>query len=163
MTKKRRQSNLPVPSNPATPQKDPQSGQNPEKSAPEIIAVSASKTEVFSGPLPPPEYLEKYERVHPGAAQQIFTTFERLTTHQIEMEKQALSSETGRATLGVAAGFVIAMTLIIGGVFCICLGHDWAGATIIVSCVATLAGVFVHGRVQKKKGQGEKQSEHPDE
>jgi hypothetical protein len=66
------------------------------------------------------------------------------------MEKQALTSDTSRSLLGVLAGFVISMALIIGGVFCICLGHDWAGASIIVSCVVGLAGVFVGGKVLAK-------------
>jgi uncharacterized membrane protein len=144
---KKKQDNLPAPIN------QPQTNAPQGPGTPNVIAVSASKTEVFSGPLPPPEYLERYERVNPGAAQQIFTTFQQLSSHQMEMEKQALTADSSRSTLGVTAGFIISMTLIIGGVFCISLGHDWAGSTIIVSCVATLAGVFVHGRMKKKQAE----------
>src|SRR5947207_2957265 len=117
MSKPKKMGSPPVP--PDNPQSDAQAGR-PQSSG--LVSLSASKTEVFIGPLPPPHYLEQYEEVCPGAAQIILTTFQHLTTHQMEMEKQALTSDTGRSSLGVAAGFVIGMTLIVGGVFAICLG-----------------------------------------
>ena len=41
----------------------------------------------FSGPLPPPEYLEAYEKVMPGATDRLLTMTEKQVDHRIELEK----------------------------------------------------------------------------
>jgi uncharacterized membrane protein len=156
MSKPKKPDNPPVPVEPSQPAASPES--KPTMSG---TLTAASKTEFFTGPLPHPDYLQQYEQIYPGAAQIIFTTFQQLAAHQMEMEKQALDSDTRRSSLGIVAGFLIAVALIVGGFVAICLGHDWAGATVIVSCIVGLAGVFVYGTQSRKKqesGDQDKQS-----
>ena len=44
----------------------------------------------WSGPLPPPEALQKYDAIVPGAASRIFEMAERRHQHQIDQENTLL-------------------------------------------------------------------------
>ena len=40
----------------------------------------------WSGPLPPPEALDRYEKILPGSAKIIFAAFEKQNAHRLEIE-----------------------------------------------------------------------------
>jgi uncharacterized membrane protein len=44
----------------------------------------------FSGPLPPPEALERYNQVLPGAAERIISMAESQHAHRQELEKKVI-------------------------------------------------------------------------
>lgn len=50
-------------------------------------------TEQFSGPLPPPDVLERYNQVTPEAANRIITMAEQETGHRRNMEQIIVSNE----------------------------------------------------------------------
>ena len=43
----------------------------------ETMHIMKSQTSLYNGPLPPPESLEKYEKILPGTADRILSNFER--------------------------------------------------------------------------------------
>ena len=47
-------------------------------------------TEQFSGPLPPPDVLEKYNQVAPEAANRIIAMAEQETGHRRDMERMII-------------------------------------------------------------------------
>ena len=67
----------------------------------------------FSGPLPHPEILAKYENVFPGAAERIFQMAENQANHRRSMEKDSLHFSARDSLLGILFGFIIAMSGII--------------------------------------------------
>ncbi|MDR0378899.1 MAG: DUF2335 domain-containing protein [Candidatus Accumulibacter sp.] len=56
-------------------------------------AVAAAQvshmTAAFTGPIPPPEYLERYNQIVPGTAKIIVDAFERESRHRQELETSA--------------------------------------------------------------------------
>jgi uncharacterized membrane protein len=57
----------------------------------------------FSGPLPPPELLRKYDDLHPGLAERIIVMAEKEAEH-----KKMIDAIIGGATVvGLAAAFVV--------------------------------------------------------
>lgn len=70
------------------------------------VVVQAIKEE-FSGPIPPPDIIEKYERILPGAADRIITMAEQQATHRQAMEKKMIESESRDGLLGIIFAFFI--------------------------------------------------------
>lgn len=97
------------------------------------------------GPLPPPGALRLFEDVVPGSAERILAMAERQADHRIQMEKKIIRGDFTQSYLGLAAGFILSTMVILGGIYLISLGHDWAGGGLIGLNLVGLAGVFVYG------------------
>ena len=69
--------------------------------------------EEFSGPIPPPQALEKYEQVCPGAADRIIKMAESQAEHRQKIERTAANSESYSRQAGLIFAFVLALTGII--------------------------------------------------
>lgn len=111
----------------------------------EQLGITAAIAKVSSGPVPPPEVLEGYERIVPGSAKLIFDNFEAESTHRRKLESKASDRDTFRSIAGMIAGFVVALLLIGVAVFTIREGHPGPGATIIVGGLASAVSIFVTG------------------
>lgn len=85
----------------------------------------------YSGPLPPPDILEGYDRAVPGSAERILARLEGQTTHRQAMEKRG---QTIAAALGGGA--------IIASVICALAGQPLVAASIVV---ATMIGIGLTG------------------
>lgn len=134
---------------------------NPEQKSEakaDIVRVAALISSVFSGPLPPPEILQKYNEVLPGAAERILRMAESQHHHRQQLEKKVVESNTFSQMAGMVLGFVIAMTAIGGGIWLTSKGKSGAGLTSIIAALAALVGVFIYGKMQQGKELVEKQS-----
>jgi uncharacterized membrane protein len=100
----------------------------------------------FSGPLPPPEALARYNDVLPGAAERIVAMAEKQQEHRQMLEKNVVFANSSSQTRGTYLGFIVAMSAIIGGTFLIYAGRGAMGIAAIISSLAALVGVFVYGR-----------------
>jgi uncharacterized membrane protein len=49
--------------------------------------------EQYEWPTPPKEIIETFERLNPGSAERLLTTYEKVTEHTIKQEKKALEIE----------------------------------------------------------------------
>ena len=105
----------------------------------------------FSGPLPPPEALERYNQIVPGAAERIIAMAESQHDHRQELEKHVIHSNVSAQRLGTLLGFIVAMTAIIGGIWLIHEGKDTAGLASVLTALGALVGVFVYSKVEQKK------------
>jgi uncharacterized membrane protein len=121
-----------------------------------LVGVATRVSSVFSGPLPPPEILQKYDVVLPGAAERILKMAESQHRHRQELEKKVIDADTLSQTAGMVLGFVIAMTAIGGGIWLTSIGKSGAGLTSIIAALAALVGVFVYGKMQHGKELAEK-------
>ena len=70
---------------------------------------------------------------------------ERQADHRIQMERRIIRGDFTQSYLGLAAGFILSTMVILGGIYLISLGHDWAGGGLIGLNLVGLAGVFVYG------------------
>lgn len=106
----------------------------------------------FSGPLPPPEILQKYDEILPGAAERIIKMAEQQAEHRRSLEQQVIKSDIKNSKLGVLCGFFIGMGGIIGGVVVAIYGKQpLFGGILSFASLAVLAGVFVHGTESRRK------------
>lgn len=64
-------------------------------------------TEQFSGPLPPPDVLERYNQIAPDAANRIIAMAEQETGHRRNMEQIIVSNEYREARMGQVCAVII--------------------------------------------------------
>jgi uncharacterized membrane protein len=100
----------------------------------------------YSGPLPHPEILERYERIVPGSAERIFAQFELQSAHRHKIESQVISSNTFCQKLGTVSALLICLLTIGGGLFLVHEGQSVAGITALLGTLGSFVGVFIFGR-----------------
>jgi uncharacterized membrane protein len=135
------------------------SRKNHENRNPSTAVVQAQSAEMrlqaqlrsFSGTLPPPEALERYNQILPGAAERIIVMAERQHGHRIELESHVIKSNVSAQKLGTILGFIVAMTVIIGGLFLVHQGKNAEGLAAILTALAALVGVFVYSKHEQQK------------
>jgi uncharacterized membrane protein len=88
------------------------------------LAITATRTESFSGPIPPPDLLAKYNDALPNGADRIVSMAEKQQDHRISMEKFMAHEMTSRSKTGLYLGFVLALVIISGGIFLIYSGKN---------------------------------------
>jgi uncharacterized membrane protein len=125
---------------------------------PQTFQVTATGVH-FSGPLPPPDVLIKYNDAHPGAADRILKMAETQVEHRQGLERSVVEANCRVQKSGPIYGFVICMTAILGGVYLIRVGDNAYGLAAIISALASLAFVFVFGKRKQAKELKEKSDE----
>ena len=121
--------------------------QNYKNNQAELVRQSVS----FSGPLPHPDILKKFDEVHPGAAKIIIETAKKQSEHRQILEKSVINSDIKNSKMGLVFGFIIGMTgIIVGGVI-IAIGQVVAGSVISGITLASLVGTFVYGSQGRKR------------
>ena len=117
--------------------------------AEEISVQMMSRT--FSGPLPPPELLERYNQVLPGAAERIIAMAEKQQEHRQTIERNVIFGNTASQTRGNYLGFIVCMTAILGGIWLIYLGRETIGLAAVIAPITGLVAIFVVSKYQQKK------------
>lgn len=122
-------------------------------------AVVVHQSQSFSGPLPPPEILRKFDEVVPGAAERIIKMAEEQSAHRKDLEKRVIESDIARSKWGQVLGFVIAIAGLAASALIAIYGNAIAGSIIGVGTLASLVGVFMYGAATRSKERIEKKSE----
>jgi uncharacterized membrane protein len=110
------------------------------------LSVSAS----FSGPLPPPEILARYNDAVPDAAERIIAMAEKQAEHRMGLESRVIDADIRRANAGVVAGFLVALAFLGGSVFLVFTGHTQAGVIVGSLDLVGLVSVFVYGTISRR-------------
>jgi uncharacterized membrane protein len=101
---------------------------------------------VQSGPLPPPETLEKYKAVDPSLPERIMAMAERQSSHRQAMEKKLVEGQVRSQTLGQVFGLTMGVG-VLGLAAWFAHLHMPELATVIAGLdLASLVGVFVYGK-----------------
>lgn len=82
----------------------------------------------FSGPIPPPNIIEGYEKVLPGSADRIISMAERQSEHRQKMEQKMINAESRDSLLGVVFAFILGIGCIVAAVIMVFLVPQNAGA-----------------------------------
>jgi uncharacterized membrane protein len=121
----------------------------------------------FSGPLPPPEVLERYEQTLPNAAERIFRLWEEEVGHRRKLEQDQAEDRRRLQDARVqnrlrtqTYALVLALSVLLATVFFISKGHDAAGTTVLLVEVVALAALFLGGQISK--GHRRKTDHEPD-
>jgi uncharacterized membrane protein len=128
----------------------------PEKvnTQPGQVIVASS----FSGPLPPPEVLEGYDRIFPGLAERLVRMAEKQSDHRMELEKKAISAQLSESSRGQIFGLIIGLTGLILSSYVIVNGYAISGSILGGATLVALVSVFVVG---KQKMRAELQEKAP--
>jgi uncharacterized membrane protein len=104
----------------------------------------------YSGVLPLPTHLEKYEEILPGAAERIMKMAEDQSVHRRSLESKAIDSDIKNSQLGLWFGFIIGVFGIGCGAFLMYSGKLIEGGLIGGGTLASLVGVFIYGSRQRR-------------
>ncbi|MDR4485315.1 MAG: DUF2335 domain-containing protein [Nitrospirales bacterium] len=159
MSKKKKPSPQ-IQQDPALGSESPASESNLEAPAePEVIEAIQEQTQHlariearfqhFSGPLPPPEALEKYEKILPGAADRIFIMAEENNRFMMEMDEEVIRSQFQERRRGQFFGFMLGIFGLGGSFWLASIGHDWAAVGLGGGTLAGLVSTFVYGQLHK--------------
>jgi len=90
----------------------------------------------YSGPLPPAEQLEIYEKVYPGAAKAMFDAFAGEQRHRHEMEHreaEQIEKSIKNESLGLVGGVAICILSL-----CACIALAMLGAQAVAIAVVAI-------------------------
>ena len=121
-----------------------------------VLLTQQVQGKFFSGPLPPPDQLEHYERVQAGLAERIITMAEKQlaiaegqTKHRQDLERTVIRNNVRLSYLGWASGSTLGAGGLVAASWLIYLGRELGGGAAFVASLATLAVLFFYGRKQQ--------------
>ena len=112
----------------------------------------------YASVLPPPAFIEHYERTLPGSADRIFTMAESQGKHRMGLESRVIEADIGSARLGTWLGFCLSVLIIGVAGFLIYQGKDTLGLGLIGADVTALIAVFVTGSVIRSNERKQKRA-----
>lgn len=113
------------------------------------IIIQAIRRESFSGPIPHPELLKRYEQVKPGFAERIVKMAERQLDHRIECENKVVNGSVSESRRGQWFGLIVAVLFLIAATALGLTGHDWLGGVLGGGTLVALVTVFVQTQHNK--------------
>ena len=122
--------------------------------SPEMRFVATASS--YSGPIPPPEALEKFNQIIPKGAHRILRMAEKQQAHRHALETKVITSEIRRSWGGLAAGLVMAIVIVSFSFVLVREGHDTAGTTLATATVVGLVATFLRGTTQRQQERAEK-------
>ena len=113
-------------------------------------AIGLMKTTTFAGPLPPPETLQGFENVVPGAAERIIIMAEKEQDARHQMESRLTTANITMALLGIFAGLLA--LLIISFLIKYSIDKEYPGVASVLASTSLVGviGVFVWFKRKKK-------------
>jgi uncharacterized membrane protein len=93
--------------------------------------------------LPPPDVLERYEQLLPGAAERILLMAEKATTGEIDTNDRLASAEVSTAKTGQVFAFVLTLFALIAAVALFARHDNVAGLALLSMPVVMLIRSFI--------------------
>jgi len=155
---------------PKGPVEDPETARNFEKileaTAPEftktlprkrreeiarLLSLTVTSVSIRSGPLPPAEEMEAYNRLIPDGGNRVLTMAEKQLDHRIEIEKIAVNSQQTQGKRGQIFALIIAVLALLVAGYVTVTGHPVTGGIIGGGTVVSLVTVFITGRITQRR------------
>lgn len=107
------------------------------------IVAEMHQMEMYSGPIPHPDILRKYDDVVPGAADRIINLVEREASHRHECDNLRIKTERRDSLLGIIFAAFLCIVSIVAGVL-IALKVSGTAGTVVGGFLGAsgLASVF---------------------
>lgn len=115
-----------------------------------IHSLSVVRTQSFVGPFPPPDMLEKYDQILPGAAERIFSLTEREQQHRHCMQSKTINGTLKKDWRGQWMGFISIVLILLIACYFACTGNNVFAMALVTIDLVTLAAIFVVGRLNMK-------------
>ena len=114
------------------------------------IAQTQQSLRVWQGQYPPPEAVEHYERVLPGAFERIIAMTERLQAAQIEEAREIRVNTKSDSRRGHYLGFCASIFAMLCAVFCTWLGYPWVGGLFLGVPVMSIGNALINSARKEK-------------
>ncbi len=115
----------------------------------------------YSGPLPPPEILRRFDEILPGSAQKIFDQFELQSAHRRQVESTVIASGAFSQRVGSVSGLLLGVVGMGGGIWLAHEGRDFGGFSTVLATLASLVGIYVSQRRKQTAERATKQGSAP--
>lgn len=129
----------------------PREPQQTNIAAPQPTQLTVFHAEGFSGPLPPPQMLIKYNEAFPGCAERIVGMAERQSSHRQGIERKVIYSNVISERLGQILGFILAVVVVMAGVYLTMHDKPTGGIVAIMSPLIGLVTAFIYGKRHQQK------------
>lgn len=124
--------------------------------------VSQSVTSQFSGPMPPPEYLARYEQICPGSADRMLAMAEKEADHRRTTETTIVAAQIehhnkqfSEARRGQICAVIITLAGLGAGLYAAIQGHEITGGVLGVGGIGGIVTTFILGRTKQKDDEEE--------
>jgi len=112
----------------------------------QVVKISQG---IFSGPLPPPQVLQGYEDILPGAAERILQMAEQEQSHRHAFDNELGRSVTRQQERGQVFAFVLGAGALGLAAFMVWSGHPGYAITTTIAAIGTLAASLIYRRRAK--------------
>jgi len=116
----------------------------------QILAQQIREVSTFSGPLPPPEILEHYNRIIPNSADRLLKIVELQSEHRRTCEAKGLDAGISIAKRGQILAFVLSLVGFGTAILCAYLDQPVPSTVIGGGTLIGLASLFIKGRTHKR-------------
>ena len=113
--------------------------------------IIKQQTELYSGPIPSPEILIKFEDAIPGAANRIITMAEKEQTHRHYRENKEILIPLITERLGMIFAFLIVLAIFGCGTWLIFIDRQVSGTILSGTSIITIVGYFIQGKKKSIK------------
>ena len=110
----------------------------------------------FSGPLPLPSLLAKYNEVIPNGAERIMVMAEKQSEHREQLERRVVDGNVANQTRGSWFAFIIVLVALVEGFYLILQGKNSSGLATIIGSLVALVSVFFYAKYDQRKERAEK-------
>lgn len=124
---------------------------NPVPTAPTKEGRKIFEASAFSGPIPPPDLLDKYNQMIPDGADRILKMAEKQSIHRQCIEKWAVIGGTILSHFGVLCALIIALATLYFGSNLIQAGHVISGSIFAGSGLVGLVAAFIYGTRSRRQ------------
>lgn len=123
------------------------------------MLVARQISEEFSGPLPHPSIMAAYNGAVTDGAERIVKMAEEQIAHRQDMERIYVTSQATTEGRGQIMAFALAALALLLGAGLVFTDHSGEGFAVIVTAIASLAGVNVFSRILEHREAGQRRRE----
>jgi uncharacterized membrane protein len=114
------------------------------------ISTNLSVQQSYSGPIPDPHSLAQYEQLQPGLAERIIRMAEKEAEHRHLQEDRLIKNTIKVATVSIIFAFVSVIMFCGLILYALIKGMNMATLGLAIGAIASVAGVFIAFKSQKK-------------
>ena len=122
-----------------------------ERLAGVVHAAVQQELSFFSGPLPPPNDLIKYNEVFPDCGKVIVEMAQKEQSHRHSTEDRRLDGDISLARRGQLIGGFLALVAVVGAIYLLAHDKSITGLSVLGGVVLVFGGAFVYDRYQKSQ------------
>lgn len=123
----------------------------PKKSSETLGMGPSHIASLYSGPIPPPDYLARYENMVPGSAKRFLEEPHLEAEHRRSLERKMVEAQIQLGKRGQMIACGLASACVIGSFTAIFSGHSILGLSTLFVSIAAFIGVFIYGKSHKSK------------